>query len=832
MPVDSIITNLPGKLLYEVARGAANGLAKGCVETLANPLSQPKEKSSNSTAIAKQTKEEAQWVQAQSEYLKQRKETDKRARELKHEELQLQQQDLQERRQLAGLQRELMQQLHARAVEAKLTEIQNSWDLESYFSKFSRQETEDILRKGQQQYRLLVLASPPDISEDCPQSFRNNLKIEIQSKLKEFLHQNYPLNPEMGNFSPCPVEFYGDYFPEPISDIRVKQLHKLLAPVPTVVLYCQISDYEVNFHLGYWGLHEDEVSLEPMPGWNWEQADEELKQRGFDEKNSLRIIRQIIVMTHKLLAAFVADLYYLNIDATASYEPRLFELEGEFAWEWFPHELVSDYIETLHQVQQGQRDAYQRELEKMAEVVSWRCTRSFTGFYDNLYRLLGLSADGSKLVGERGDGKITKVWNLRTGKPIRVVDSLHLKNLKQDGKILYHSNLEMWRDFSVRHITLHASSVRSVAFSGDGQLLASGNDDKTIKLWHPHTGELLRTLQGHFNYVSSVAFSADGQLLASGSRDNTIKLWSPYTGELLLTLQIQGHSYHTYSVAFSADGQFLAHGSRDNTIKLWHTYTGELLHTLQSGGSDRTYSLAFSNDGQLLASGSYDNTIKLWHPQTGELLRVLKRHFNYVNSLTFSNDGQLLASGSADNTIKLWHPHTGELLHTLQEELNDLVSVAFNADGQLLASRDKHGIKLWHTRTGELLRALVEPLYFDELGYNKSNYVAFSPDGQFLASDSHDRTLKLWHPHTGKRAPSSSEFPVASPNREFIVKPNYDGTTETWNLEISDCATEELLQTLLGHSGCIEQVIFSEDGNVMVSLGGDLVIKVWRRGEE
>ena len=141
--------------------------------------------------------------------------------------------------------------------------------------------------------------------------------------------------------------------------------------MPTVVLYCQISDYEVNFHLGYWGLHDDEVSLLPIQAWDWEQAKENLEEAGFDEKKSLRIIRQIIVMVHKLLAAFVVDLYYLNLDATASYEPRLFQLEGEFTQEWFPQELVRDYVGMLWEVQQRQRDAYEAELKKLEMLAKF-----------------------------------------------------------------------------------------------------------------------------------------------------------------------------------------------------------------------------------------------------------------------------------------------------------------------------------------------------------------------------------------------------------------------------------------------------------------------------
>ncbi|MFM6270296.1 MAG: WD40 repeat domain-containing protein, partial [Dolichospermum sp.] len=113
----------------------------------------------------------------------------------------------------------------------------------------------------------------------------------------------------------------------------------------------------------------------------------------------------------------------------------------------------------------------------------------------------------------------------------------------------------------------HSNWVWSVAYSPDGQTVASGSDDNTIKLWNVNTGNLLQTLKGHSELVSSVAYSPDGQTVASGSLDKTIKLWNVNTGNLLQTLE--GHSNWVISVAYSPDGQTLASGSGDETIKIW-----------------------------------------------------------------------------------------------------------------------------------------------------------------------------------------------------------------------------------------------------------------------
>ena len=111
------------------------------------------------------------------------------------------------------------------------------------------------------------------------------------------------------------------------------------------------------------------------------------------------------------------------------------------------------------------------------------------------------------------------------------------------------------------------SAVESVAYSPDGQLIASGSWDRTIRLWDANTGELLQTLEGHTGWVDSVAYSPDGQTIASGDRDNTIRLWDADTGEHLQTLK--GHTSAVDSVAYSPDGQTLVSGSLDGTALLW-----------------------------------------------------------------------------------------------------------------------------------------------------------------------------------------------------------------------------------------------------------------------
>ncbi|KAJ5098832.1 hypothetical protein N7532_005833 [Penicillium argentinense] len=365
----------------------------------------------------------------------------------------------------------------------------------------------------------------------------------------------------------------------------------------------------------------------------------------------------------------------------------------------------------------------------------------------------------------------------------------------------------------------HSGLVCSVSFSPDGLHLASGSSDKTVRLWDVNTGELLQTLKGHSDYVQSVSFSPDGQLLASSSSDKTIRLWDASTGEPRQTLK--GHSDYVQSVSFSPDGQLLASSSSDKTIRLWDASTGEFRQTLE-GHSGSVQSVAFSPDNRLLASASFDKTIRLWDARTGELWLTLNGHSNSVWSVAFSPDGRLLASSSNDQTVRLWDTITGELRQTLEGHSDFVQSVAFAPDDQLLASTSSDKtIRLWDTITGELSQTLE--------GHSDSvQSVAFSPDNRLLASASFDKTIRLWDARTGElwltlNGHSNSVWSVAfSPNGQLLAFGSYDNTVQLW-----DTSTGEVRQTFKGHSGLVQSVAFSPDGQLLASSSFDKTIRLW-----
>lgn len=281
------------------------------------------------------------------------------------------------------------------------------------------------------------------------------------------------------------------------------------------------------------------------------------------------------------------------------------------------------------------------------------------------------------------------------------------------------------------------AGVTSIAFSPDAQLLVSGSEDRTIRIWKLSTGHEIHILTEHSNWINSVAISPDGQFLASCSEDKTIKIWELKTGLELRTLS--GYSEKIRTVTFSPDGQMLASGIDDKTIKLLNPNTGEEIRTMS--GTNYFEAVRFSPDGKTLISGDWDSKVTLWNPDTGEVIRKLIGHSHTIRAVSFSPDGQFFASGSCDKTIRVWRLATGELVHLLKGHSGwfaSVNSVAFSPDGQTLASgSDDETIKLWNLDTGQEITTLT--------GHTRGvSSVAFSPDGQTLASGSWDKTVKIW----------------------------------------------------------------------------------------
>ena len=204
--------------------------------------------------------------------------------------------------------------------------------------------------------------------------------------------------------------------------------------------------------------------------------------------------------------------------------------------------------------------------------------------------------------------------------------------------------------------------VLALSFSPDEQTLAAGCSDGKIQLWRSQKSPV--TLNGHSGAVRSLVFSSDGKL-ASGSEDKTVRVWDGATGQQLWASD--AHKDEILAVAFSSDAKKLASASKDKTVKLWDVTTAQKLVELV-GHKFEVSAVAFSPDGKTVATGGADKTIKLWDPNTGQERTTFARHDSRVAAVAFSPDGKTLATGSWDKTVKLWFAATDEEVNTAQSK--------------------------------------------------------------------------------------------------------------------------------------------------------------------
>ena len=305
----------------------------------------------------------------------------------------------------------------------------------------------------------------------------------------------------------------------------------------------------------------------------------------------------------------------------------------------------------------------------------------------------------------------------------------------------------------------HPGEIRSLAFSPDGQVLASGSEDAVVRFWDAQTGSLLQELSGHTAPVRVVAFTPDGKQLASASEDETLKIWDVVTGKLLHTMETE---WPLTSVAFSPDGKRMV-AARNTLVGLWDVSNWTLLMQFTTTEGHRSGNITFccgstANSarfdarGQRIISGHVDGTIKVWNPNPpgplplpgSELDRVVKTGEQNDNWALSPNEEFLVAtSGTAAPTI--WNWSKGALLRSLGKKAEYVHQVVFTPDSQFVATSDISGeIFLWNVSTGKLVRE------FDG-GQSGDDALAFSPDGSRLASGGDNQNIVMWDVKTGKR---------------------------------------------------------------------------------
>jgi uncharacterized protein with WD repeat len=300
---------------------------------------------------------------------------------------------------------------------------------------------------------------------------------------------------------------------------------------------------------------------------------------------------------------------------------------------------------------------------------TWKCVAELRGHSSWIYGV-PITSDG--MLASVSGSKIL-FWNLDTQEIDSVLeehtDTIFSLSLSPDNRTLASGSLDktvgLW-DLETKDLICTLAKrkdpIHSVMFSPDNKLLASGGESKyrtadgqktTIYLWSIDNKELIRTFVGHDLRVNTLAFSPDGQTLASGSNDKTVRLWDVNSGRQLHILE--GHSSNIGTVAFTPDGGSLI-SSGGGGIKVWNVQTGEMQQSLTEQ-SEYTRCFAIDPIGQLLAFEVH-NGIEIWNLRSSEKLQYLD--FMWPISMNFSTDGKLLASGDATaftedgGLVKVW----------------------------------------------------------------------------------------------------------------------------------------------------------------------------------
>ncbi|MGF1522954.1 MAG: BTAD domain-containing putative transcriptional regulator [Leptolyngbyaceae cyanobacterium] len=516
---------------------------------------------------------------------------------------------------------------------------------------------------------------------------------------------------------------------------------------------------------------------------------------------------------------------------------------------------------------------------------------TFTQTFGNVLAI-AFSADGQFIAASDTNGQI---WLWRVGnldQPYLTLQGHHdwiwSLAFSPDSQILAsgcddnQDTLKLWDVQTGQHLhTLDTDSrVRAVGWSPDQQLIASSSVEGLIQIWHPQTGDCVRTITGHGNKTSALAWcprvwkrleeesggsrggkgsqrsqnaaktrlsvtpntpSRDAYVLATGSADQTIKIWDITEGTCLQTIAA-GEA--VFAIAWSPDGTKLAGGTKDGRIQIWQS-TGQLLQRLE-GHRKCIWSLAWSADGQMLASGGDDQGIRLWDVAFGRCIRILQGHQNAVRSVQWQSArikslaensetalghasadameaaGGLLASGSFDQTVRLWSSRADASLKVLQGYRNALQALAWQPDGDLLASggHDRQ-IRIWDMHTGQCLTSLA--------GHDRPLWsLAWSQDGQYLASSGDDQTIYLWDVYAQQACAKltghqNTIWAVAwHPTVNRLASASHDQTVRLWDSETGRC-----LQVLAGHQNFVRTVAWSPDGRYLASGSYDQTLRLW-----
>ncbi|KAG2368632.1 WD40-repeat-containing domain protein [Suillus spraguei] len=291
------------------------------------------------------------------------------------------------------------------------------------------------------------------------------------------------------------------------------------------------------------------------------------------------------------------------------------------------------------------------------------------------------------------------------------------------------------REFRCHHC------VRATAVLPDKLRMVTASNDNRLRLWDLKTGVVLKKMEGHRNWVRCLAVSRDGQLIASGDKDGVVIVWHGKTGESLAE-PIEAHSSGIFSLDFSPDGKVLASGSRDKKMKLWNTKTWQQQGDPFGCASD-VNCVRYSPSGELLAIAT-STDIQIYNSGTRECVASFKGftdsgYTTYNTSLAWTPDGTRLLTGSKwGPTIREWDTSTWQQVgNPWTGHSGDISAIVVNSAGTLVASasHDNH-VRLWQLSDRRTIAIFKHSSY--------TVCATFSVDGKHIFSGGTDDMISEW----------------------------------------------------------------------------------------
>ena len=385
--------------------------------------------------------------------------------------------------------------------------------------------------------------------------------------------------------------------------------------------------------------------------------------------------------------------------------------------------------------------------------------------------------------------------------------------------------------------------VNAVAFSPDGQYLATGSDDPAgyIQIWSISTGQRVKVIPGHGDEVLSLTYSRDGQQLLSSSYDKTARLWDVESGQEIR--KFVGHTWWVWSAMFSPNEQQIVTAGQDGIVIVWDVKTDQRTPAF-TGHQGPVFCASFSPDGKQVASAGYDRRLLLWKPadlipidfknltQSGDVrsnvdFKAFEGHTDAVRSAVFSDDGTLLLSGSQDNTVRVWEIATGQMLRTFRGHGGRVQAAVFLPKGdRILSASHDQTVREWSIDKYEEIRTLQGVVLN---GHTDAVLDAtFSADQTQIVTASRDRTARLWNTSTGQPGLTLSEghsylasTAIFFPGGKKLLTAAVDNTARIW-----DVTTGGQIQRL-DHSGRSAAATVSSNARWVATGSDDKSAILW-----